>query len=163
MIEPILAELEQEAKSTRKMLEVLPEDKLPYRPHEKSMTLGRLAWHLAEIPGWADSLINQDEIDLDKGSYKPVEAKNISEVLDKFDKSVAAAVAVLQDVSDEHLLAAWKLKKQDTVLVEMPRFAVIRTWLLNHLIHHRGQLSVYLRLNGVALPQIYGPTADEDF
>ncbi|MFQ5772259.1 MAG: DinB family protein [bacterium] len=161
LIDPVIAELQQEANTTRKMLAVIPENKLSWTPHEKSMSLGRLAAHLAEIPGWVDALVVQDELDLGQSDYTPQVASNMSETLESFDNNLAKALEILKQQSNERLLATWRLKKDGEVLVEMPRMAVIRTWLLSHLIHHRGQLSVFLRLQNVPLPQVYGPTADE--
>ncbi|MFQ5824341.1 MAG: DinB family protein [bacterium] len=161
LIEPILAELEQEAKPTRKMLELIPEDKLKWKPQEKSMTLGRLAAHITEIPGWVDAFVDQDELVLGAVEYEPPTATRVSETLETFDKNLAHAIEKLKPMSDDQLAANWRLKKGDEVIHEIPRIAVIRTWLLSHIIHHRGQLSVYLRLNDVPLPQVYGPTADE--
>lgn len=161
LIKPILAELEQEAKSTRKMLEHVPQDKLSWKPHEKSMSLMQLVAHLAEIPSWVNAFIVQDELDMGDSDYKPPSAATVSEVLQAFDKNLGEALKALKPLTDERLLAIWKLKKGDEVILEMPRINVVRTWLLSHTIHHRGQLSVYLRLNNVPLPQVYGPTADE--
>ncbi|MFQ6112506.1 MAG: DinB family protein [bacterium] len=162
LIAPILAELEQEAKTTRKMLELLPEDKLKWKPHEKSMTLGRLAAHIAEIPSWVDAFVQQDELVLGAVEYEPPMATSVSETLETFDKNLAYALEKLKPLSDDQLSANWRLKKEEEVIHEMPRLAVVRTWLLSHIIHHRGQLSVYLRLNDVPLPQVYGPTADAE-
>lgn len=161
LIEPILAELEQEAKPTRKMLELIPDDKLTWKPHEKSMSLGRLAAHIAEIPSWVEAFIVKDEFVLGAEKYDPPVAQTAQQALEMFDTNLAKALDTLKELSDERLLARWRLKKGDEVVLEMPRIAVIRTWLLNHVIHHRGQLSVYLRLNDVRLPQVYGPSADE--
>ena len=142
--EPIAEELRREAATTRRMLERVPEEKLAWRPHEKSMTL------------------TQDEVDFAAGNYQPFVAPNVAELLEKFDRNVAGAVEALQgQADDEHLLKAWRLKRNGQVLFEMPRLAVLRSMGLNHVIHHRGQLSVYLRLLDVPLPSVYGPTADE--
>src|SRR5947209_20565526 len=159
--EPIAEELRREAATTRRMLERVPEDKMSWRPHEKSMTLGRLAGHIAELPSLVVFTLTQDEVDFAAGNYQPFEASNSAELLEKFDKNVAGAVEALQGQEDEHLLKTWRLKRNGQVLFELPRAAVLRTMGLNHVIHHRGQLSVYLRLLDVPLPSVYGPTADE--
>ncbi|MBI3950680.1 MAG: DinB family protein [Acidobacteria bacterium] len=163
LIEPILMEFSYEAHTTRRMLERVPEEHLAWKPHEKSMSLARLATHIAEIPGWVGAIVNQDEFVIGVGGYTPPTAGSVAEILDMFDNNVAAVSQTLQDQTNEHLLAPWRLKKGDQVLVEMPRLAMIRTLLLSHIIHHRGQLSVYLRLHDVPLPPVYGPTADEGF
>ena len=159
--EPIAAELQREAATTRRMLERVPEEKLEWRPHEKSMTLGRLAGHIAELPSLVAMTLTQDEVDFAAGNYQPFVASNVAELLEKFDGNVAGAVEALRGQEDEHLLKTWRLKRNGQVLFEMPRVAVLRSMGLNHVIHHRGQLSVYLRLLDVPLPSVYGPTADE--
>ena len=163
LIDPILLELSYEAATTRKMLERVPEAQLAWKPHEKSMSLARLATHLAEIPGWIHGILDQDEFVIGATSYTPPTASSVVEILDMFDKNVAALSEHLTNQTNERLMATWRLKKGDQVLVEMPRLAMIRTLLLSHSIHHRGQLSVYLRLHDVPLPPVYGPTADEGF
>lgn len=163
LIEPILMEFSHEAKTTRRMLERVPEAHLTWKPHEKSMSLARLATHIAEIPGWVGAIVNQDEFVLGVGGYTPPTAGSVAELLDLFDKNVAAVSEILQGQSNERLMATWRVRKGDQVLMEMPRLGMIRTMLLNHIIHHRGQLSVYLRLHNVPLPPVYGPTADEGF
>jgi uncharacterized damage-inducible protein DinB len=160
--EPIAAELQREAATTRRMLERVPEEKLEWRPHEKSMTLGRLAGHIAELPSLVAATLTQDEVDFAAGNYQPFVASNVAGLLEKFDQNVAQAAELLKSkADDEHLLKSWRLKRNGQVLFEMPRAAVLRTMGLNHIIHHRGQLSVYLRLLDVPLPSVYGPTADE--
>lgn len=161
--EPMVDELRREAATTRKMLERVPEDKMSWRPHEKSMTLGRLAGHLAELPSLVASVVTRDEVDFAAGNYQPFEASNTAELLEKFDQNVAGAAEALKGQEDEHLLKPWRLKRNGQVLLELPRVAVLRTMGLSHVIHHRGQLSVYLRLLDVPLPSVYGPTADEEF
>ena len=162
--EPIAEELRREAATTRRMLERVPEEKLAWSPHEKSMTLGRLAGHIAELPSLVAATLTQDEVDFAAGNYQPFVASNVSELLEKFDRNVAQAAELLQaQADDEHMLKTWRLKRNGQVLFEMPRVAVLRSMGLNHIIHHRGQLSVYLRLLEVPLPSVYGPTADEAF
>lgn len=161
LYEPLLNELLHEAKSTRKMLELVPEDKFSWKPHEKSMTMGRLASHIADIPNWAVFTINQDVLDFATTEYKPKDAVTNTELVKMFDDNLAKAVEALKNASDEKLLANWKMQAGDVVYMDMPRIQVLRGFILNHNIHHRAQLSVYLRLNDIALPSVYGPTADE--
>jgi uncharacterized damage-inducible protein DinB len=161
LIDPILAELTHEGATTRRLLERLPQDRLGWQPHQKSMTLGRLATHIAEIPGWVGSIVEKDEFDIGASGYVPPTLGSVAEIIALFDKSVAAATETLKRQGNDRLLAKWQLKKNGKLVVEMPRLGMIRSFLMNHLIHHRGQLSVYLRLQNVPLPSIYGPTADE--
>jgi len=161
LIDPVLAELAHESATTRRLLDRVPERHLAWKPHEKSMTLGRLATHIAEIPGWVGSIVEKDEFDIGAGGYVPPTIDRVPEIVAMFDRSVAAATETLKRQSNDRLLAKWQLKKKGQLVVEMPRMGMIRTLLMNHLIHHRGQLSVYLRLQNVPLPSIYGPTADE--
>ena len=157
----ILAELEHEAATTRKLLERAPEDRFDWKPHEKSMTLGRLVSHCAETLKWMDVVVNQDVFEMDPATYTPFQAGSRSELLEAFDSNLESAKEVIRDQSDEHLFANWQMKSGDTVTLEMPRIGVICGFVLNHLVHHQGQLSVYLRLNDVPVPSIYGPSADE--
>jgi len=161
LIDPVLAELAHESATTRRLLDRVPERHLAWKPHEKSMTLGRLATHIAEIPGWVGSIVETDEFDIGAGGYVPPTIDRVPEIVAMFDRNVAAATEALKRQSNDRLLAKWQLKKKGQLVVEMPRMGMIRTLLMNHLIHHRGQLSVYLRLQNVPLPSIYGPTADE--
>lgn len=161
LIDPILAELAHEGATTRRLLERLPQDRLGWQPHQKSMTLGRLATHIAEIPGWVGSIVEKDEFDLGASGYVPPTLGSVAEIIAMFDKSVATAAETLKRQGNDRLLAKWRFKKNGQLLMEMPRLGMIRSFLMNHLIHHRGQLSVYLRLQNVPLPSIYGPTADE--
>jgi uncharacterized damage-inducible protein DinB len=156
----LLPEFDHEMATARKVIERVPEDKFGYKPHDKSMTMGRLASHIAEMPNWATSGITLDALDLASG-YKPFEAKSRTELLEAFDKSVAGARSAIAGASDETFMKNWSLKNGDKTLMTMPKIAVVRTFVMNHVIHHRGQLSVYLRLNNVAVPSIYGPSADE--
>jgi uncharacterized damage-inducible protein DinB len=157
----LLPEFDNEMATTRRCLERVPEDKLDFRPDPKSMTLGRLAGHVAEMPGWGSVTVNRDELDFSTGEFKPMEMTSKAQVLEAFDKIVAESRAAIAGASDAHLMGNWSLKSGPTVLLTMPRVAVLRTFVMNHTIHHRGQLSVYLRLAGVKVPSIYGPSADE--
>jgi uncharacterized damage-inducible protein DinB len=143
------------------LLERLPQAHLTWKPHEKSMTLGRLAGHIAEIPVRISGMLEPDEYDFAAGGGDPHTASSVADLLAFFDQSVSQATERLKKQTTDRLLATWRLKKGGKQLLEMPRMGAIRFLLLNHLIHHRGQLSVYLRLQNVPLPSIYGPTADE--
>jgi len=161
MIDPVLAELAHEAATTRRLLERLPQAHLTWKPHEKSMTLGRLAGHIAEIPVRISSILEPDEFDFATGGGDSHTASSVADLLAFFDQSVSQATERLKKQTTDRLLATWRLKKGGKQLLEMPRMGAVRFMMLNHLIHHRGQLSVYLRLQNVPLPSIYGPTADE--
>jgi len=159
--EALIAEFTHEAATTRKLLERLPEDKLSWKPHEKSMSLGDLATHIAHIPEWSQTVANDDAFDLAKSPMEGPKPDTRQGILDYFDKSVEGFTSSLQGKTDEHLFQSWKLQNDGKTVIEMPRAACLRSFILSHGIHHRGQLSVYLRLNDVPLPSIYGPSADE--
>jgi uncharacterized damage-inducible protein DinB len=161
IIQGILAEFNTENVNTRKMLERVPEAKLGWKPHEKSMTFGRLAAHIAEIPCWIGPILKLDELVFDPETFKPTEFKTVAELLVEFDRRILEAEDTMRNQSDDHLMQTWRLRSKDHVFFEMPRVAVLRGMILNHSVHHRGQLSVYLRLNDVPLPAIYGPSADD--
>ena len=158
--EALLAEYDHEMGTTRKLLERLPEDKLTWKPHEKSMSLGGLATHLGNLPNWADRILN--ELSFDLAAAPPnLEAKTSrDEIVKFFDESTRKARAAM-DKSDAEYQARWTLARSGQEMFSMPRVAAFRSFVLNHIIHHRGQLSVYLRLNNVPVPPMYGPTADE--
>ncbi len=160
----LLPEYDQEMATTRKLLERVPDDRTDWKPHEKSMSLGRLATHIAELPSLASRILGQDSLDLASmggPGYKPSSLGSRLEILDLFDSNVGNTRAAIESAENEALMQPWTLQKGDHVLFTLPRLAVLRTMVLNHTIHHRGQLSVYLRLNDVPLPSVYGPTADE--
>ena len=162
--EMLLPEFDQEMASTRKTLERVPEDKLDWKPHEKSMPLGRLAGHLAELCGWTAATLTQDRFDFQPPGappYQPFVPKSRKELLDAFDKGAKEARTAIAESSDEHLMKNWSLLSGGKTLMTMPRTAVLRSFVMNHVIHHRAQLGVYLRLNNVPVPSIYGPSADE--
>jgi uncharacterized damage-inducible protein DinB len=161
MTDALLPEFDHETGITRRLLERVPDDRLAWKPHEKSMPLGRLAMHLAELPGWGVMTIKETEIDFSPGTFTAREGKSRAEILAVFDENVAAARKLLQGVSDGELMVPWTLKVDGQPVLSMPRAAVLRSMVMNHLIHHRGQLSVYLRENDVPIPPIYGPSADE--
>jgi uncharacterized damage-inducible protein DinB len=156
----LLPEFDQEMASTRRLLECVP-DKIPsYKPHPKSMGFDRLAGHVAELPSWVVSTIDLEVLDLQPG-MQPYEPKSKKELLETFDKNVAAARNKILSASDEHLAKTWTLRFAGNEVLSMPRAAVLRGVIMNHLIHHRAQLGVYLRLNDIAIPGMYGPSADE--
>ena len=157
----LLPQFDHEMATTRKTLERIPEDKLAWTPHEKSMTLGRLAGHIAELPVFATMAIATNSIDLASGAYQPLTAASREQALEAFDRAAADARAAIAGASDEHLLQPWTLLYGGKTMFTMPRVGVVRGMMLSHLIHHRGQFSVYLRLNNVPVPSIYGPSADE--
>ena len=159
--ESMLAELSQEVPGTRAMIERLPEGKFDWKPHEKSMPLGRLVSHIVELLAWVVPTVKQDELVLDLEHYEPPKQASPAAAVDALQKNLADAQSALAGVTDEHLSHIWYLKGGDTLLVEMPRVAVLRSMILNHMIHHRGQLSVYMRMLDVPLPATYGPSADE--
>jgi uncharacterized damage-inducible protein DinB len=159
--ESLIAEYRQEAQTTRKLLERVPLDALGWKPHEKSMTMERLATHVTELYGWPRIVLTTDELDFLIMDHTPPPIGAISDLLQLFDTSVAAALDLLKTQTDEQLLRNWKLRAGEKIFFEMPRISVLRLMVFNHSIHHRGQLSVYLRLRNVPLPSIYGPSADE--
>jgi uncharacterized damage-inducible protein DinB len=125
------------------------------------MTLGRLASHVAELPGLIELSLTQDELDFAAGTFKPFVATTVAQLLEMFDKNISRVSDLLKSATDEQLMTPWRMRQGERIFFEMPRIAVIRSMGLNHIIHHRGQLSVYLRLQDVPLPSVYGPTADE--
>ncbi len=156
----LLPEFDREMGTTRKLLERVPDHCMRWKPHEKSMSLGRLATHVAEIPKWGGYALSQAELDI-SGPYTPAEEPSKDAILALFDKTVADTRKLLSSKTDAEFMETWSLKRDGKTLFTMPKAAVIRGMVMNHLIHHRGQLSVYLRLQGVPLPPMYGPTADE--
>ncbi len=156
----LLPEFDQEMASTRKTLERVPDGKFAWKPHEKSGTMGWLANHLADMPTWFALTIKRDSIDVATDA-PPSPPKSTKELLEKFDKGVVDARAALVGVSDADLMKPWSLLKSGLVLMTMPRIACLRTLVMNHAIHHRAQLGVYLRLNDIPVPAVYGPSADE--
>jgi uncharacterized damage-inducible protein DinB len=157
----LIAELKQEAATTRTCLERIPADKFDWKPHEKSMTMKTLAVHVAEMFGWTPPTLLQPELDFSKMDYKPAEPKDAAELVELLDKNVAEALDALEKTSDEAYGEPWSLRNGETIYFTMPRAAVMRGMVINHIVHHRGQLTVYLRLNDIPVPSIYGPSADE--
>lgn len=160
----LLPEFDHEMTGTRRALERVPDDKFDWKPHDKSAALGALATHLANLPHWVVITIDQDSLDLTPpggGPYVQPVASSTAELLDAFDAKTAAAREALSGASDEVLMQPWTLKKGGADVFTMPRAGVLRTFVMNHLIHHRAQLGVYLRLLDVPVPSLYGPSADE--
>jgi uncharacterized damage-inducible protein DinB len=161
LIDGMLQELEQEAQTTRRVLERVPDDQLSWRPHQKARTLGELALHIATVPGAVAELV---------ASRSPAQApqfadpspKSASELIPALDQSIAKAKKVLGGMDDGTLMATWRLMLGERELLAVPRMGMLRSVMLNHWYHHRGQLTVYLRELGVAIPSIYGPSADEN-
>ena len=164
MTELFLGELEREAASTRRALQRVPEGHNDWKPHPKSMPLGYLASLVATMPAWVGMMVQQDELDM-RGpgaeKFKPIEWRSRQELISALDAAVADAREALSKTTDEHLLTPWKFVVGGHVLNEDPRHIMIRDAVFSHLAHHRGQLTVYLRLNEAAVPAIYGPSADE--
>ena len=158
LTETLVAELRVESPTTRKMLERVPQAAFGWKPHAKSRTLGEVAGHIANLPGLFIAPLLQDEFD--RNSYAAATG-TVEDTLATFDANVARAVEVLGALSEQQLLAPWRYRYGERVVFELPRLVVVRTTALNHLVHHRGQLSVYLRMLDVPLPPVYGPSADE--
>jgi uncharacterized damage-inducible protein DinB len=160
----ILPEFDHEMATTRRILERVPESDPGWKPHPKSYALGDLAIHVATLPSWATFTLQQTDLDLAPAggaAYSAPTFKNASDTLGMFDASVQAGRQAIESTSDADFMVPWTLKKGGQSIFTLPRIAVLRSFVLNHLIHHRGQLSVYLRLRDVPLPSVYGPTADE--
>jgi uncharacterized damage-inducible protein DinB len=166
MTDLYLSELEGEIVATRRVLENVPEGRADWKPHPKSMPLGYLSALVARMPAWVGMTILQDELDLQpedgrRSSYTPTSLGNRKELLQLFDESVKEAREALSGTTDEHLMTSWRLLVAGKVVLEQPRHAVLRSSVFNHLAHHRGQLTVYMRLNDAIVPAIYGPSADD--
>ena len=159
-IDSLIEEFEHEAATTRRHLVRLPGDRLDWQPHKKSYTTRALASHIVDCVGWTASIFTQTEFTFDP-SAKPYLATSVAELLKTFDTKVAAGTRALEKAAEADLSQPWRLKMGGRVLVEKPKAAVFRDFTLSHVIHHRGQLTVYLRLMEVAVPGSYGPTADE--
>ena len=160
LINAMLVELEQEAQTTRRLLETVRDDDLNWRPHPKARTLGELAFHIASVPGAVAELALKDQVQA-PNFVDPV-PRSSQEVLDTLDESIAKAKKILGGVSDEVLMSPWRMMQDGRELFSQPKIAILRSIMLNHWYHHRGQLSVYLRQRDVPIPSIYGPSADEN-
>ena len=162
MLAPMLDELRQEAATTRRVLERVPGDKLSWRPHSKSMSLGQLALHVATIPGAIVGLAQLNEFDAAQANFEPPEAKSLEEILAALDVGVKTAEDYLDGIDDETAAGSWRLMSKGQEVFTVPRAGMLRSIMLNHWYHHRGQLSVYLRLLEIPVPVIYGRSADEN-
>lgn len=165
LTELLSAELDREGAKIRKTLERVPEGKNDWKPHEKSMPLGSLATIVATIPAWLEMVVNMDELDINPpgGSrFRPPDWKTRKELLAQFESSLEKGQKVLKETTDNHLLTTkWRMLNGGKVMSEQLRYEAVRDGVLNHMAHHRGQLTVYLRLNDAKVPAIYGPSADE--
>lgn len=160
IVDALLPEFDHEMTTTRKLLERVPEERFAWKPHQKSYSLGQLAQHVATIPMWGAVTMNQTELDLGSGGQQ-AEMKTRAEILAAFDQNAANTRTALVGKTDAEFMVPWTLKSGGHTIFSMPRAAVWRGFVLSHLIHHRGQLSVYLRMNDVPVPAMYGPSADE--
>jgi uncharacterized damage-inducible protein DinB len=162
--ESILPEFDHEMKTTRKLLERIPEQSAGWKPHAKSMSLGHLGVHLSQLPMWGSMTMKQTELDMSPPggpAYTTPEFESTGALLATFDEHVRQAREAIAAASDQDFMVPWTLKNGGQTIFTMPRVACLRSFVVNHVIHHRGQLSVYLRLNDVPVPSIYGPSADE--
>jgi len=162
LLPPMLREFREEAATTRRVLDRVPGDQLTWKPHPKSMSLGQLAWHIANTPGNVSKLAQQESFDVTQSTFVPPQPNNLEEILAAHEQSVRCVEECLQEVNDQWASDNWRLMKKDQELFCKPRVEILRSIMLNHWYHHRGQLSVYLRLLNVPLPVIYGPSADEN-
>ena len=161
--ESMLPDFDHETATTRTLLERVPEDKAAFRPHLKSMSLGELAMHVATLPRWAPITLKETQFDTNPPGGQPYGTppfESLVKMLAAYDEGVETSRAMLASATDAELMVPWALKTAGKILFTMPRVAVFRAFIMNHAIHHRGQLSVYLRMCDVPLPSIYGPTAD---
>jgi uncharacterized damage-inducible protein DinB len=160
----LLAEFDQEMAGTRKTLERVPESKFSWKPHDKSFSMGHLASHIANLPSWVGHTLEKDSLDLMPVGQPKIEtpqAKTNKQLLEFFDKNLTEARAVLAKAEDSEMHRNWSLMGGGKTFFTMPKIAVLRTFVFNHAVHHRAQLGVYLRLNDVPVPSLYGPSADE--
>jgi uncharacterized damage-inducible protein DinB len=158
LVDPLIAELEQEAETTRRVLERIPEDRLSWRPHPKSMSLGQLALHIATTPGGVAQVAAADS--MERPEFPRPEPKSKREVLEALGPSVASAIEFLRGLDDARATQTWSMTHAGKPIFSLPRIGVVRSIMLNHWYHHRGEMQVYLRLLNVPVPSVYGPTAD---
>ncbi|HEX5026713.1 MAG TPA: DinB family protein [Agriterribacter sp.] len=161
IITSLIGELKHEASNTRKILLCVPDEMFDWKPHEKSMSLSQLANHIAELPRWIHYMMTGTGFNFVQEPFKRLKATSKSELIEGFDAIIREAVELLEKANDEELAVQWKLSRGEVVIFELPRKVAIRNLVMNHIIHHRGQLSVYLRLLNVPVPGLYGPSADE--
>jgi uncharacterized damage-inducible protein DinB len=163
--EELLSDFDEEFATTRKVLALIPNDKMLWRPHEKSMELGRLAWHVADFPEWCLATLEQNPLrmtEADAQNYMHAwEGKTRQEIVAKFDTSLTKARAALQSIPDDKLTERWRMEWAGQTVIDEPRLNAVDKWTFRHMVHHRAQLGVYLRMLGVSIPGAYGPSADE--
>ena len=159
----LIGELKHEGTSTKKLLERIPSDKLDWAPHEKSMKLGKLAKHVADLNLWVERIMHSDEFDFATAKFNNEMPADTASIVKIFDEKLAEAAHVLETATDEALNTIWVVKRGGHVMFQMPRKIALRSFAYNHIYHHRGQLTVYLRLLDVPVPGMYGPSADERF
>jgi uncharacterized damage-inducible protein DinB len=160
MVDPILMELEQEGQTTKRVLERIPEAKLTWKPHPKSFSLGQLGLHIAAAPGNLASAVSMESFEVP--NFSQAAPTCCKDIMDAFSTSIENAKGTLGKMDDARLMGMWSLTKDGKVLMSVPRVGFIRSIMMNHIYHHRGQLSVYLRMLDVSVPSIYGPSADEN-
>lgn len=156
-----LSEFKHESANSRKLLALVPFEDPHWKPHPKSMSLIELAIHIADIPNWVTITLDRDELDFSKEPYNPRMAENVEDLLKIHDEAVASAIKCLETIPDERFMENWTMRNGEQVYFTMPKIVCLRSWSFNHLYHHRGQLTVYLRMLNVPLPGMYGPTADD--
>lgn len=156
-----IGELKYEAGLTQKLLERVPLDRKEWKPHDKSMTIGRLATHIAEVPVWISRILEQDTFSFAGPPAQPRTAASPEELMQIFRDNIDSSIAALEKASDEDFAKTWVLKRGEHTVLQTPKKVAIRGWAYSHLFHHRGQLSVYLRLLDIPVPGMYGPSADE--
>jgi uncharacterized damage-inducible protein DinB len=161
-LSPMLNEFNRECATTRRVLDRVPADKLTWTPHTKSMTIGKLANHIASVPGGISRIAQNDVHEIDPAAFAPPQPKDKNEIFDAFEASTKAAQEFIENLTESSATAVWRLRANGQEILAMPRVELIRNIMFNHLYHHRGQLSVYLRLLEVPVPSIYGPSADEN-
>ncbi len=157
----LMPEFQHEMANTRKMLEAIPEESFDYKSNEKAMSLAQLANHITEIPTWVRATFLYPELDFSTFKYEPKNYKTVKELLAFFDETVTDAQKLLSEVSNETLNENWTMKNGEIIYFTMPKLSVFRMFVMNHTIHHRGQMSAYIRAVGAKVPGMYGPTADE--
>lgn len=160
-LQPLLAELDHEISTTRRVLQRIPDHALDFKPHPRSFSLGDLGVHLTEIVGWGTAVMTREELVFDPASYQPKRAASAADLLGRLDSAAGSLRQALGAASPSSLLVPWRLVSGGHVAFELPRAVALRFMIFNHLVHHRGQLTVYLRLLEVPVPSIYGPSADE--
>jgi uncharacterized damage-inducible protein DinB len=157
----LIGELKNEATNTKKILERIPLDKADWKPHEKSMSIGRLATHMSETSHWIFTILEADEYDFANHPHKPYIATSTEDLLSVFNNNFDKSIVALENASDDDFDKKWTVKMGDKIIFELPKKIAIRSWGISHTIHHRGQLSVYLRMLNIPVPGMYGPSADE--